>query len=704
MLDDPTRPRRCTVEELFLVLDRLIKIEESDKESADADTRNRWDLSSKYFWIDQICIDQKNKEEQSNQVELMGSIYSKSIRTLIWIGEGDGDGHLAFNLAEKIANIARREELSSGLFSGAPFTIWIGKGDVDGHISLNLAEKIANLAGREEPSSGILPGAPITIQKHEQTGLPPFERPEWPALGRLLSADWFNRIWVIQEVTLSQRDPLVLYGYSVHSWTRLRKAASWLFDHAYESLSISGIPPQVMNVDTFTQLQIDGTEWKLLAILDQTYNGFRATKHKDKIYGVLGLCAETKGSQWPAALKPTYQEEYAPWMAFRDIARYLIQSTKSLTVLSFVCVGGQRNNIPSWVPDFTGSPFYRGMMNEIFPEDDGKTVGLRIKGVYRASLGLPLKLETNTDPNIIALRGVHLDTVVFQLEENFMASWGMQNISTEERSRSSREIRKKIDGQIERFMSIKGLGTPPTNSTIMASGALRPSLLRVWMRMVNFSGPVESWKFQELAMAFHRIVTAGQGVNGIPFTSEDEELQCFRNCSAYMSRTIKAHFPGSSNHYKDLWETNSPTGNPDEFFAIAGKWCSGRRFFRTANGLMGMGPGSMKEGDLLCLLLGSGVPYILRPQGGRYLFIGDCYVDDLMEGQGLCGLIPRRLFVAFAGGSPYILRPHDSGPYSFDDDDDDDDSDYSDDDCDLTRLLETQVDRGIVGEQLFEIV
>ncbi|PMD37937.1 hypothetical protein L207DRAFT_384472, partial [Hyaloscypha variabilis F] len=61
----------------------------------------------------------------------------------------------------------------------------------------------------------------------------------------------------------------------------------------------------------------------------------------------------------------------------------------------------------------------------------------------------------------------------------------------------------------------------------------------------------------------------------------------------------------------------------------------GRWFFRTAAGRMGIGPGPMKEGDLLCLLFGGGVPYILRPKDHRYIFIGDCYVDGLVEEQAM---------------------------------------------------------------------
>ncbi|KAE9379878.1 hypothetical protein N431DRAFT_121536 [Stipitochalara longipes BDJ] len=372
--DDPTGPQLCSREELIPVLDRLIQVEESNRLRAEVERGQAWDLTAKYFWIDQICINQSDKPERDSQVKLMGRLYSRAIRTLIWLGDDGGNSHLA----------------------------------------LNLAEKIANLATREEDSNELPP--PVTIRRHAATGLPLFNRPEWPALAQLLSVEWFRRIWVVQEAILSPQDALVLYGHSVHSWTRLRQAASWLYRNAYEGLPISDIPFQVMNVDTFTQVQFQDTKWKMLAILDQTYNGFCATKPQDKLYGVLGLCAEFQGSQWPSILEPNY--ELPTETVFRNVARFSIESSRNLAVLSLVCLGGRCDNGPSWAPDLTGSPFYRGGMNEIFLEDDG-TVGLRNRDGYRACLGFPLQLEASADPDILALRGVQVDTVAFQMEENY---------------------------------------------------------------------------------------------------------------------------------------------------------------------------------------------------------------------------------------------------------------------------------------------
>jgi len=62
----------------------------------------------------------------------------------------------------------------------------------------------------------------------------------------------------------------------------------------------------------------------------------------------------------------------------------------------------------------------------------------------------------------------------------------------------------------------------------------------------------------------------------------------------------------------------------------------GRKFYTTENGSMGIGPPAMRGGDVVCVLFGGTLPYILRPiAGGEYLFVGDCYIDGFMNGEAI---------------------------------------------------------------------
>jgi hypothetical protein len=63
----------------------------------------------------------------------------------------------------------------------------------------------------------------------------------------------------------------------------------------------------------------------------------------------------------------------------------------------------------------------------------------------------------------------------------------------------------------------------------------------------------------------------------------------------------------------------------------------GRKLFRTKrNGFLGTGPQSLEIGDIVCVLAGGTVPYLIRPvdaEGSRFRFIGEAYVHGIMHGE-----------------------------------------------------------------------
>lgn len=68
------------------------------------------------------------------------------------------------------------------------------------------------------------------------------------------------------------------------------------------------------------------------------------------------------------------------------------------------------------------------------------------------------------------------------------------------------------------------------------------------------------------------------------------------------------------------------------------------RTFTTASGLLGTGPHGMQEGDVVCVLFGGRVPFVVRPIDGkgRYAFIGEAFVHGLMLGEALNMGLPEQ--------------------------------------------------------------
>jgi hypothetical protein len=102
--------------------------------------------------------------------------------------------------------------------------------------------------------------------------------------------------------------------------------------------------------------------------------------------------------------------------------------------------------------------------------------------------------------------------------------------------------------------------------------------------------------------------------------------------------------PGSNLNTAEFRAAEEPDSILDEFLARVQSVVWGRRLLLAAVGdqkLLALGPEQTKKRDLICILYGCNVPVLLRPvdlgrQGSdhpRYRFVGECYVDGLMNGE-----------------------------------------------------------------------
>lgn len=58
----------------------------------------RYERDVRVLWVDAICINQKDVDERGFQVSLMGLIYSRALKTVIYLGDADKDSKAAFDL------------------------------------------------------------------------------------------------------------------------------------------------------------------------------------------------------------------------------------------------------------------------------------------------------------------------------------------------------------------------------------------------------------------------------------------------------------------------------------------------------------------------------------------------------------------------------------------------------------------------------
>lgn len=65
------------------------------------------------------------------------------------------------------------------------------------------------------------------------------------------------------------------------------------------------------------------------------------------------------------------------------------------------------------------------------------------------------------------------------------------------------------------------------------------------------------------------------------------------------------------------------------------RFCLNRKLFSTRNGMLGVGPPIVREGDLCCILFNARVPFILRQVGSQYRLVGEAYIQGVMKGEAM---------------------------------------------------------------------
>jgi hypothetical protein len=70
------------------------------------------------------------------------------------------------------------------------------------------------------------------------------------------------------------------------------------------------------------------------------------------------------------------------------------------------------------------------------------------------------------------------------------------------------------------------------------------------------------------------------------------------------------------------------------FFNTMIRYQDGRRTCTTKNTYFGTVPDEAEEGDLIVILFGLSIPFVLRPVGvDTFKLVGHCYVHGIMDGE-----------------------------------------------------------------------
>jgi flagellar biosynthesis protein FliQ len=308
--------------------------------------------STRTIWIDALCINQKDNQEKSEQVQQMREIYANARQVVVWLGEDPGFIASAFRQVPVLAN-ATTEELAN----------------------------ILNTPG------------------------------DWKeSLKEILRRTWWERIWVIQEVVVA-REIILQCGDHTLPWDDLclllmRPEVRMNLDIQY------GMYKFVERVQYLRDTNTDPKYGLLSLVYDFRHK--KATVPHDKIYALNGLiktpertsAIQVDYSQTPKDLWRGFAKGY--------INRY--NNLCVLALVDSYGYGQGTTLGCSWCVDWATNTtkMFRRLEESRQPLwNGGLSDPDTLRAKYSAAGGVPALCDTNlVDPDVISVQGFVYDTVV----------------------------------------------------------------------------------------------------------------------------------------------------------------------------------------------------------------------------------------------------------------------------------------------------
>ncbi|VUC24040.1 unnamed protein product [Clonostachys rosea] len=637
------------------------------------------------LWIDALCINQHNDDERSSQVAKMRDIYEAADQVIIFLGHEPGYSTGRSPRRDPGACVRFIEQDSNEDLIRQFMRKWASSLSTKQISAPDIFCLIAILS-KQTSCLELLQEIPA-----RQLGA------IFEALRIMLTSRWWDRIWVVQEAVVADH-MVVRYGNASMPWNMLATVAS-----LYRQGVISNCPTSVSSDDTkvlrllsrVRDLDHFRQTWRaqsqnldLLALLRQFCNR-NSSDSRDKIFALLGLCDQSQ------TLNPDYS-----WDEVTVYVKYLIQiiqQKRSLSPLSGDIGRKNRQDMPSWVPDWSA----------IFDESDRGRLALAdlydaCGGVVSTVWMVDKKGPPLRDPHYRQRwKGWDSDKAISQLEEGLVRLIESLESESEPETFLPLSIRNML-GHYERiFHNMAGGGErlePLCRKLIpfcCLQGQRQPtsfinhSLLAVPYDNLNgyvdgsfaargrFIGtvadvfePLYSCNDKEAVLKetrkWHaRLYLDRRGKGYDPsnlYTAFAETLLSSAKITANGPERLglqdKAHL--GSWLWRVVWRAGSVSQTDDQilippiriddlpdplvvesYSAAMRVSLTKRSFFTTKDDRIGLGPISMRESDRIYILPGGKMPFILRRvpcqdkwQGEHTLsLVGECYLHGCMDGQ-----------------------------------------------------------------------
>lgn len=533
------------------------------------------------IWVDAVCINQQDVNERNQQVSMMRDIYACAEQVLIWLGAGDEASDAALDAVPVISTAfgiqdkEKRKQLFGVMHSNSSFFF-------------GLAERFP----------------------------------------------WFSRIWILQEMALARKDPLVICGQKSTSWSALIKAWDAIARETFAEMGMMGhgqyadnegktehnsnTSEEMRKIDTNTRfdtneefrpmLKVDvlnelremiqsKSKLKLSKLLRISRTS-ESTDPRDRIYGLLGLL---KDDNQATSIVVDYQKPTSE--VYTDAMAHIFSLGEGPYFLSGIFLPGvdfpaphiaslppniPQPDLPSWVPDFSRQT----------ADKANQSLGILFHPPAGAGTGGATGAGANCH------NGKQLEDKITLQAEGLVVDAIEQVIP----------LGDSLDSCIQSLSSFEAIVAQAINQP--CSSRVNNSLVPYIQR---FKASEPLWKILISNKSFN------SGYDPAPSTYEE----------AYQNLLQQKDYVGHQ-------QESAPDTDRSEYELCLKAGIGKRAIFVSQNGFVGTCVPDARHGDIATIIFGSPTAFVLRPAqkivvSGKELLahtlIGGAYVGGIMDGK-----------------------------------------------------------------------
>ncbi|KAL8825797.1 MAG: hypothetical protein Q9170_007657 [Blastenia crenularia] len=544
--------------------------------------RQTW-LSDTHWWVDALSIDQSNIPERNRQVASMGEIYAGSHATIVYLGPPDDTSDMAFS---KIASLSES-------FDKRPTYL-------KNRVLKEHLQEYTNILRSEFPDED--------------------STQSWQALQSLCSRSWFQRAWVVQEFCVAPAT-LVQCGERMVTWIELYNTRQVIVQHC-GCMEMAADFKETEPKDIISSLATVTQSWDNLMELkkrarDQLIRGSglvnamnqlrsqHATEPRDKVYAALGL-AGIEGESTSVDYGLPIATIYA------SVAQRSMQESQSFHVLAYCHHPPKIADVPTWAPDWNDQSRTQRIS---FPQKGFHFFEKQIQEfLYHTTKESDFYARFDDHGRKMVVKAASFGEVVFvsshgrRKYDSIVPSQGGMQAKIQDKEQADQAAMDynaiTLDAKWLREWAVFQSHREATSFPMInqADWSYNPN-----MQGETFKKPIYNPTKEDLLEAY--LMTLLADVLQDPCRGHDIRIP-----------SVQGFIANSKSRGIGLAEAIS--------FRLEGK-----AFAVSDLGFIALVPAEARATDLIALVQGSELPFILRRLESGFAFIGQAYVHGIMDGQ-----------------------------------------------------------------------